>query len=914
MPTLSLCLIVRNVGRYVEHVLRSAVPFAHEVIIVDTGSDDDTKDVIRREVPAGKLKLLDFTPQTHPDSFILDAAETWEGAVPGPFTNKQMFANFGGARQLGWKQATGDYIMWLDADDVLERGENLAGILVEMQAEGVDFALVNYDYSTDGNGLVNLALRRERIVRRTFGSYWEQPVHEVLVPMGVGRPYDRERLSVLHKRHVYGDTHGILHRNLKILYRWYLQNKTNKQRDPRMLFYLGMETRFMWPDRAVEFFNEYCARSGWDEERGVAHVHCGQLHEKAGRLTEAFAEYAQGHIEFPWSPDPLLGCARVAYFKQDWGKVIEYTERAFKLRDDKSPERVASIMWNPMDYNYWPYIQYTAALVNTGQFQRAIDAAKEALAVADNSFIRGNMESAQNNLKILAERAEGKDGDGIPLGKIPLNLRRDVPYDAPPTEVPNDVLVAFALQTLWRRALDEQPARALALLDNLPLALTTHGKIRGARDYTLGKLGAAPAATPAPAPSAPAPQAAPPSPAPAPAASAPAPIPEGWAAGPRVTVAAGKLEIVCWTGPGWEEWNPRDAIARGLGGSELAAVYLMRELAKRGHRVHVNGNPGPAAGMHDGVEYMRWDDREANHRHLKPDVLIVSRAPQAFLNGYDAKANFLWVHDIHCGEPVGDNMVGIMRADRIFCLSEWHKGFFLSQYPFLHPDTIIVTRNGIDTGRFAKEPVKAGKRLIWTSTPHRGLDRLLDLLPEIQKEVPGTELDVFYGFTTWERIANAQNDHQSLSAILRLKQRLSSTPGVRFHDRKGQQELADAFSAASVWAYPTWFTETSCITAMEAQAGGCVPVVTRLAALSETVKHGILLDPPSNTPEYGRAFVSNVVHMLRDEPARKALADAGRAHALANLDWSRVAVEWETIFHKTIAAKAGSPLPAYGNI
>ncbi len=936
-PTLTLCMIVRNVGRYIETALRSVAPYVNEVIIVDTGSDDDSKDVIRRVVPGARI--FDYTPQTHPDSFLLDVAETWNNDVPGPFSGKHMFANFGGARQHGWKHATGDYVMWLDSDDIVEHAENLPGLLEEMRANGVDIGLINYDYSTDGNGKVNLQLRRERIARRSFGSYWEQPVHEVLVPMGVGCPYPLERLNIVHQRHKLGDTHaGFAHRNLKILYNWLLKNKDNKNRDPRMLFYLGMETRFMWPDRAVEFFNEYCDRSGWDEERSVAHYHCGQLHEKHGRLREAAQEYALSHTEFPWSPDGLLGLARVAYFKQDWGKVIEYTERAFVIRDDKSPGRKPSLMWNPMDYTYWPYIQYTAALVNTHQFERCIAVAQEALAVADNPYIRGNMESAQHNLKVLAEQKQ-KTGDGIPFGKIPLNLRRDVPYDAPPIEVATDVLVAFALQTVWRRALDENPTRALSLLDSLPTQLVAHEKIRGARDYTLSKLGAAPAAS-APAPAPPLPPATPEAVAAtmerASAATRelraqedagrPATVDrtiyggaEAYAAvnpgSALAAVAANKLDIVCWCGPGWEIWNPRDAIAQGFGGSELAAVYLMRELAKRGHRVRVIGSTGyDKAGMYDGVEYIHFEDHAKTHQCLKPDVLIVSRAPQAFLDGYEAKANFLWAHDIHVGEPVGRNMEGIMRADRIFCLSDWHKGFFLSQYPFLASDSIIVTRNGIEPAYFQKEPVKQGKRLMWTSSPHRGLDRMLDLLPAIRAEVPEAELHICYGFTTWERIANAQDDRAGLSMIARLRQRLATTPGVHFHDRIGQQALADAFLASTVWAYPTWFTETSCISAMEAQAAGCVPVTTKLAALAETVKHGVLLDSKSDSPEYGRDFVSHVVRLLRDEGYRRPLADVGRAYALANLGWSRVAVEWETIFRETIRAKVGSPLPAYGNI
>jgi glycosyltransferase involved in cell wall biosynthesis len=341
----------------------------------------------------------------------------------------------------------------------------------------------------------------------------------------------------------------------------------------------------------------------------------------------------------------------------------------------------------------------------------------------------------------------------------------------------------------------------------------------------------------------------------------------------------------------------------------------MRELAKRGHRVRVIAQPGPAAGLFDGVEYINFDDAVKIPGCAKPDVLVVSRAPEAFLiNGFDARANFLWVHDVHVGQCVGRNMEGIQRADKIFCLSEWHKGFFLEQYPFLHPDTIHVTRNGIDTSRFAREPVKQGNRLIWASTPHRGVDRLIELLPAIRAQVPDAEVHVYYGFMVWERIAHAHGDQEGLAQINRFKNLLTHTPGVIFHDRVGQQELADAYAASKVWAYPTWFAETSCISAMEAQAAGCVPVATALAALNETVKHGVLLQQPSTGTGYGINFVNTVVALLKDEQARMKYAAPGRKWAMANLDWSGVAAEWEEIFRKTIVTKAENPMPRFGNL
>ena len=48
MPTLSLTLIVKNEEIHIPQVLANAHHFADEIVIVDTGSTDRTKEIARR--------------------------------------------------------------------------------------------------------------------------------------------------------------------------------------------------------------------------------------------------------------------------------------------------------------------------------------------------------------------------------------------------------------------------------------------------------------------------------------------------------------------------------------------------------------------------------------------------------------------------------------------------------------------------------------------------------------------------------------------------------------------------------------------------------------------------------------------------------------------------------------------------
>ena len=98
-PTLTLCMITRDTGGYIGRCLETITPYVQEVIIVDTGSSDNTKQEILRVCP--KARIVDFTHVTNPEGFLLDVDATWSGKLPGPFTGQHMLANFSMARQKG---------------------------------------------------------------------------------------------------------------------------------------------------------------------------------------------------------------------------------------------------------------------------------------------------------------------------------------------------------------------------------------------------------------------------------------------------------------------------------------------------------------------------------------------------------------------------------------------------------------------------------------------------------------------------------------------------------------------------------------------------------------------------------------------------------------------------------------------
>lgn len=90
-PTLALCMIVRNEEKTLADCLRSIRPAVDEIIVVDTGSTDRTRDLARQN----GAKVVE-----HP----------WED-------------DFAAARNVSIENASSDYILWLDADDRVDAAE-----------------------------------------------------------------------------------------------------------------------------------------------------------------------------------------------------------------------------------------------------------------------------------------------------------------------------------------------------------------------------------------------------------------------------------------------------------------------------------------------------------------------------------------------------------------------------------------------------------------------------------------------------------------------------------------------------------------------------------------------------------------------------------------------------------------------
>jgi hypothetical protein len=179
-------------------------------------------------------------------------------------------------------------------------------------------------------------------------------------------------------------------------------------------------------------------------------------------------------------------------------------------------------------------------------------------------------------------------------------------------------------------------------------------------------------------------------------------------------------------------------------------------------------------------------------------------------------------------------------------------------------------------------------KLIYTSSYDRGLEWLLQMWPSIKSKYKDATLDVCYGWNTFDQLLanNPERQAWKVSMISSMKQE-----GITDYGRIGKDELRKLRQECGILAYPSHFFEIFCISAVEAQLDGCVPVVTDLGALSEVVKYGVLVDGDITQKETQKEYLEVLLDLMGDEDRRKKLSLKGMEWA-KTFDWKKIAKLW----------------------
>lgn len=201
---ISLCMIVKDEEDTLGNCLESIADLVDEIIIVDTGSSDNTIQVAEKYTK----KIYHFA---------------WED-------------DFAKARNFAFSKASKDYVMWLDADDIILAQDRIKFQQLKEKLDGkIPMVVCKYNMSTMQNiQEITLSYYRERIFLREMHYQWVGAIHEVI---SIAPEAMYSDFAVTHHK-IHATEKG---RNLRIFEK---MRQSNQTFDLRQLFYYGRELYF----------------------------------------------------------------------------------------------------------------------------------------------------------------------------------------------------------------------------------------------------------------------------------------------------------------------------------------------------------------------------------------------------------------------------------------------------------------------------------------------------------------------------------------------------------------------------------------------------------------------------------------------------------------------------------------------
>lgn len=309
--TLSLCMIVRDEIFFIEECLEAALPYVDEVIVVDTGSKDGTREVAER---LGTL-VIDF----------------------------EWIDDFSAARNVALDAATGDWVLVLDADEIIAPQDflNIRSACDSSRADGYYLQQRNYTNDELQRGWSPVAADEPlagdykgyttnpilRLFRRSRSIYYEGRIHEI-VDQTINSD-KREYLPVA--IHHYAESNLGRPRQERVLRYLEMMDEELAERDDGRLFAIAGSS-------AMYFANDYlkaerylsrAAELGYEpaislEGAGEAAYRAGDI----GRAQDIYRSlYSKGHR----TPSLCLNLANLAVRSSDKPRAISLLQECLDL-------------------------------------------------------------------------------------------------------------------------------------------------------------------------------------------------------------------------------------------------------------------------------------------------------------------------------------------------------------------------------------------------------------------------------------------------------------------------------------------------------------------------------------------------------------------------------------------------------
>ena len=308
--TLGLCMIVKDEAAVLGRCLDSAAGVFDEIVIVDTGSADETKPIARRYTK----DVYDFA---------------WR-------------QDFAAARNFGFDRAAADYCMWMDADEILRPDDAAALRALKQTLCGKIGRYFLRTVIPAEDGRCALTFERVRIVRRA-GARWRGRVHEDVFAGGAAA---HAAICVTHL----GKPTREPFRNLRIFARAFADGE---KPDARQVYYFARELADCGLyAAAADAFRYFLQGDGWAEDKIAACLALARCLRALQRPREAEQALLQS---FACAPPRAEACCALGDLCREAGRLRDavFCEGGRLTGETQAMELDSSSARDPEGL-YWP--------------------------------------------------------------------------------------------------------------------------------------------------------------------------------------------------------------------------------------------------------------------------------------------------------------------------------------------------------------------------------------------------------------------------------------------------------------------------------------------------------------------------------------------------------------------------------
>jgi glycosyltransferase involved in cell wall biosynthesis len=208
-------------------------------------------------------------------------------------------------------------------------------------------------------------------------------------------------------------------------------------------------------------------------------------------------------------------------------------------------------------------------------------------------------------------------------------------------------------------------------------------------------------------------------------------------------------------------------------------------------------------------------------------------------------------------------------------------------------EKVQVIETPIETFNVEKKDFTNGIRLVYFSTPQRGLEILVPVFEKLAQEHNNIHLDVFSSFKIygWE-----ETDKQ----FEPLYDKIRSHPKMTYHGFAEQEVLRKHLTEAHILAYPNIWKETSCRVLMESMSAGLLCVHPNLAALADT-SGGLnsmyqYHDDPSKHAKLFYNYLNHAVSIVNSDSSQNYLKFV-KTYADSRFNITKISSQWEGLLN-----------------